>query len=81
MRYGLKNLLKKKEACKSESISTDELFFLAAALFFDCNGVSFQSTEENVVLKALALAEGAVSETDYAEWLRLSCQKKKKGKG
>jgi hypothetical protein len=54
---------------------------LAAALFFDGNGVSFQSTEVNVVLKALALAEGAVSETDYAEWLRLSCQKKKKGKG
>ena len=54
--------------------------FLAAALFLESNGESFQSTEENVVLKTLALAAGAVSEADYAEWLRLSCRKKKKGK-
>jgi prophage maintenance system killer protein len=53
---------------------------LAAALFLESNGESFQSTEENVVLKTLALAAGAVSEADYAEWLRLSCRKKKKGK-
>ena len=37
--------------------------------------------EEDVVLKTLGLAAGAVSEADYAEWLRLSCRKKKKGKG
>jgi len=54
---------------------------LAAALFFECNGQRFLSAEEDVVLKTLGLAAGAVSETDYAEWLRLSCQKKKKGKG
>ena len=55
--------------------------FLAAALFLDCNGQSFLSSEQDVVLKTLGLATGAVSEVDYAEWLRSSCQKKKKGKG
>ena len=54
--------------------------FLAAALFLESNGESFQSTEEDVVLKTLALAAGAVSEADYAKWLRLSCRKKNKGK-
>ena len=55
--------------------------FLAAALFLESNGESFQSTEEDVVLKTFALAAGAVSEADYAKWLRLSCRKRKKGKG
>ncbi len=54
--------------------------FVAAALFLESNGESFQSTEEDVVLKTIALAAGAVSEADYAEWLCLSCRKKKKGK-
>ncbi len=49
-------------------------------MFLECNGESFQSTEENVVLKTLALATGAVSEADCAVWLRESCRKKKKGK-
>jgi hypothetical protein len=53
---------------------------LAAALFLEDNRKSSQFTEENVVLKSLALAAGAVSEADYAEWLRLSCRKNKKGK-
>ena len=55
--------------------------FLAAALFLECNGQSFSSSEQDVVLKTLGLAAGEVSEADYAEWLRLSCRKKKKGKG
>jgi hypothetical protein len=55
-------------------------WFLAAALFLEDNRKSSQFTEENVVLKSLALATGAVSEADYAKWLRLSCRKKKKGK-
>ena len=54
-------------------------WFSVAALFLEHNRKSFQSTEENVVLKTLALATGAVSEADCAEWLRLSCPKKKKG--
>jgi len=40
---------------------------LATALFLESNGESFQSTEEDVVLKTLGLAAGAVSETDYAD--------------
>ena len=55
--------------------------FLAAALFLECNGQSFSSSEQDVALKTLGLAAGEVSEADYAEWLRLSCHKKKKGKG
>ena len=55
--------------------------FLAAALFLECNGQSFSSSEQDVVLKTLGLAAGEVSEADYADWLRLSCRKKKKGKG
>jgi len=49
-------------------------------MFLECNGEGFQSTEENVVLEALSFATGAVSEADCAEWLRLSCRKKEKGK-
>jgi prophage maintenance system killer protein len=52
---------------------------LAAALFLQWNGESFQSTEENVVLKIFAFGVGAVSEADYAERLRESCRKKTKG--
>ena len=55
--------------------------FLAAALFLECNGQSFSSIEQDVVLKTLGLAAGEVSEAEYAKWLRLSCRKKKKGKG
>lgn len=50
--------------------------FLAAALFLECNGESFQAPEEEVVVKTLALAAGAISEAEYAEWLRASCRKK-----
>lgn len=51
--------------------------FLAAALFLESNGESFQATEEDVVIKTLALAAGAIGEAEYAVWLRESCQKKK----
>jgi hypothetical protein len=55
-------------------------WFSVAALFLEYNRKGSQSTEENVVLKTLALATGVVSEADCAEWLRLSCRKRKKGK-
>jgi hypothetical protein len=45
------------------------------------NGNAFDEDEAVVVEKTLGLAAGEVSEADYAEWLRLSCCKKKKGKG
>jgi hypothetical protein len=53
--------------------------FSVAALFLEYNRKGSQSTEENVVLKTLAIATGVVSEADCAEWLRLSCPEKKKG--
>jgi len=47
--------------------------FLAAALFLEANGLSFQASEEEVVERTLALAAGAIGEEEYADWLRRSC--------
>jgi death-on-curing protein len=52
--------------------------FLAAALFLEINGERFKATEEEVVLRTLALAAGAEGEAEFAEWLRASCRKKRK---
>ena len=52
--------------------------FLAAALFLEINGERFEATEEEVVLRTLALAAGAEGEAEFAEWLRASCRKKRK---
>lgn len=43
--------------------------FVAAALFIEANGFSFQATEEEAVLETLALAAGERAEADYAGWL------------
>jgi death-on-curing protein len=43
--------------------------FVAAALFIEANGFSFQATEEEAVLETLALAAGESTESDYAAWL------------
>ena len=43
--------------------------FVAAALFIEANGFSFQATEEEAVLETLALAAGERTEADYAAWL------------
>lgn len=50
--------------------------FMAAALFLEYNGESFQAPEEEVVLQTLGLAAGAISEKAYAAWLRASCPKR-----
>ncbi len=55
--------------------------FMAAALFLEINGLSFQAPEEEVVLQTLALAAGEIDETDYAVWLKASCVKKRSGPG
>lgn len=47
--------------------------FLAAAVFLEANGLSFQASEEEVVEYTLALAAGVISEEEFAEWLRRSC--------
>ncbi len=43
--------------------------FVATALLIEANGFSFQATEEEAVLEALALASGESTEADYAAWL------------
>ena len=43
--------------------------FVAAALFIEANGFSFQATEEEAVLETLALAASHSTEADYAAWL------------
>ena len=43
--------------------------FVAAALFIEANGFSFQASEEEAVLETLALAAGETTEADYAAWL------------
>ena len=47
--------------------------FMAAALFLEINGLSFRSTEEDVVLQTLGLAAGQINATAYAKWLKASC--------
>ena len=47
--------------------------FMAAALFLEINGLSFQASEIEVVERTLALAAGAIDEAEYAAWLKNSC--------
>ena len=44
--------------------------FATAALFLQLNGLHFDATEVDVVLRTLALAAGEMSEADYAAWLK-----------
>lgn len=48
--------------------------FMAAYIFLEVNGYSFQASEEEVVERTLALAAGAISEAEYAVWLEKSCR-------
>jgi death on curing protein len=43
--------------------------FMLAATFIELNGLSFTATEESVVEKTLALANGELDEAGYAAWL------------
>jgi death on curing protein len=43
--------------------------FMLAATFIELNGLSFTATEESVVEKTLALANGELDEAGYAVWL------------
>ena len=51
--------------------------FMAAYIFLGINGEEFDADEVSVVEKTLALAAGAISEAEYAGWLRVSCPKKR----
>ena len=86
--YGEKNIFSMASALATGIIKNHPFLdgnkrtgFMSAYLFLAVNGNAFYEDEAAVVEKTLGLAAGAVSETDYAEWLRLSCRKKKKGKG
>lgn len=48
--------------------------FVAAALFLEANGLYFTAPEEEAVERTLALAARAIMESDYADWLRRSCE-------
>lgn len=47
--------------------------FMAAALFLEINGYSFQAPEEEAVIMTRDLAAGNTTEKAYAEWLERSC--------
>ena len=53
---------------------------MAAYIFLGINGEEFDADEVSVVEKTLALAAGAISEAEYAGWLRVSCRKKREKK-
>lgn len=48
--------------------------FIAAATFLALNGWMIAASDLDVVNKVLDLAAGAVSETEFALWLRASCR-------
>ncbi len=47
--------------------------FMAAYIFLGVNKLDLDATEEEVVEHTLALAAGAIEESDYAAWLEKSC--------
>ena len=47
---------------------------LAAAIFLEANGLRFEATEEDAVVKTLALASGAMTAGDFAAWLKFACR-------
>jgi death-on-curing protein len=47
--------------------------FMAAALFLEANGQRFSATEEEVVIRTLALAAGEIGGEEHAAWLKDSC--------
>ena len=49
--------------------------FMMGAGFLERNGFEFQATEAEVVLRTLALAAGEMSETAYADWLKINSKR------
>ncbi len=48
--------------------------FVAAYVFLGINGLRLTAPEEDAVERTLALAARAIPESDYADWLRRSCE-------
>ena len=59
--------------------------FMAAAAFLELNGLKFEASEVEVVIKTLGLAASEISEAEYGQWLANSvgapkAKKKRKAK-
>jgi death-on-curing protein len=50
-------------------VGNKRIGFTVAALFLELNGRRFHAAEADAVIQTLALAAGALSEPEYAEWL------------
>lgn len=48
--------------------------FLTAATFVEANGLVVVASEEEVVSATVALAAGAMTEAEYAAWLKANCR-------
>ena len=46
--------------------------FIAAAAFLELNGLTFEASEVEVVIKTLGLAASEISEAEYGQWLAKS---------
>ena len=55
--------------------------FVAAAVFLECNGYELQASESEATLKTLALAANALSDADYATWLKASSKRTRRRRG
>jgi prophage maintenance system killer protein len=45
---------------------------MAAAAFMELNGLTFEASEVEVVIKTLGLAASEISEAEYGQWLAKS---------
>lgn len=53
--------------------------FVAAELFLFLNGHLLEAADADCVLTMLQVAEGSISEADFAAWIRQNSMKRKKG--
>lgn len=52
--------------------------FVAVELFLGLNGYEFEAADADCVLTMLRVAEGSISETNFAAWIRENSRKRKK---
>ena len=49
--------------------------FVVAVAFLEINGWAFEASEVEAALRTLALAAGAMTEAEYAAWLKANCRR------
>jgi death on curing protein len=49
--------------------------FIAAIVFLDINGYRFEASEVDATVQTLALAAGELSESAYAQWLKVNSKR------